>query len=118
MPSPTRSSCSTTRCAASTRRLRAGFPVDEDALAYDVIAAVGPGGNYLSQPHTINRCRTEFWKPALCDRRGLAGWVADGGKDAVDRATARWQQLLAEHEDPAMDADARRRLDAYLETRV
>jgi len=101
-----------------TRRLREGFPVDEDALGYDVIAAVGPGGNYLSQPHTIKRCRTEFWKPALCDRRGLAGWVADGGKDAVDRATARWQQLLAEHEDPAMDADARRRLDAYLETRI
>jgi trimethylamine:corrinoid methyltransferase-like protein len=44
--------------------------------------------------------------------------VADGGKDAVDRATARWQQLLEEHEDPPMDADARRRLDAYLESRV
>jgi trimethylamine--corrinoid protein Co-methyltransferase len=101
-----------------TRRLREGFLVDDDALGYDVIAAVGPGGNYLSQPHTIKRCRTEFWKPALCDRRGLAGWVADGGKDAVDRATARWQQLLAEHAEPAMDTDARRRLDTYLETRI
>lgn len=101
-----------------TRRTRAGFPVDEGSLGYDVIAAVGPGGNYLSQPHTLKRCRTEFWKPALCDRRGLAGWVADGGKDAVDRATARWKQLLEEHEDPPMDADARRCLDAYLESRV
>jgi trimethylamine--corrinoid protein Co-methyltransferase len=101
-----------------TRRFRAGFPVDDAALGYEVIAAVGPGGNYLSQPHTIKRCRTEFWKPALCDRRGLAAWVADGGKDAVDRATARWQQLVEEHEDPPMDADARAQLDAYLETHI
>ena len=97
------------------RTLRAGFPVDDDALAYDVIAAVGPGGNYLSQRHTIKRCRTEFWKPAVCDRRGLAGWVADGGVDAVARAKARWQKLLAEHQDPEMDAAARARLDGYLD---
>ena len=101
-----------------TRRVRAGFPADDDSLGYDVIAAVGPGGNYLSQPHTLKRCRTEFWKPAICDRRGLAAWVADGGKDAVDRASARWQQLLAEHEDPPLDAAARAQLDAYLETHV
>ena len=100
------------------REMREGFPVDPDALAYETIAAVGPGGNYLSQKHTISRCRTEFWKPALCDRRGLAAWVADGGRDAVDRATARWQQLLEEHEDPAMDGHVRRRLDAYLDTHI
>ena len=100
------------------RRQREGFSVDEDALAYDVIAAVGSSGNYLMQQHTISRCRTEFWKPALCDRRGLAGWVADGGKDAVDRAAARWQQLLAEHEDPEMDPTARVLLDAYLESHI
>jgi trimethylamine--corrinoid protein Co-methyltransferase len=98
------------------RRAQAGFPTDDESLGYDVIAAVGPGGNYLSQSHTLKRCRTEFWKPSLCDRRGLAAWVADGGKDAVDRATARWKQLLEEHEDPDMDADVRRELDAYLET--
>jgi trimethylamine--corrinoid protein Co-methyltransferase len=101
-----------------TRRIRAGFPVDDDSLGYDVISAVGPGGNYLSQPHTLKRCRSEFWKPSLCDRRGLAAWVADGGKDAVDRATARWQQLLAEHRDPEMDPDARARLDAYLDAHI
>ena len=32
------------------RALAWGFPVDPGALAYDVIAAVGPGGNYLSEP--------------------------------------------------------------------
>jgi len=96
------------------RRVDAGFPVDDDALGYEVIAAVGPGGNYLAQAHTIKRCRTEFWKPALCDRRGLAAWIDDGGKDAVDRAAARWQQLVAEHQDPEMDAAARAELDAYL----
>ena len=99
--------------------MRAGFPVDEDALAYDVIAAVGPGGNYLSQPHTIARCRTEFWKPAICDRRGLAGL---GRRRRQGRGGPRHRPLarscVADHEDPAMDADARRRLDDYLESRI
>jgi len=94
--------------------MQAGFEVSPETLAFDAIAAVGSEGNYLRQSHTIRRCRTEFYRPALCDRAGLSSWVGSGGKDAVDRAKARWQKLLEAHEDPAMDPDARRLLDAYL----
>jgi len=97
------------------RRLKQGFPVDESTLAFEVIQAVGPGGNFLQQSHTLKRCRKEFWKPNLCDRGGVAAWVASGGKTAVDRATARWQSLLESHVDPPMDAGARKALDDYLE---
>jgi trimethylamine---corrinoid protein Co-methyltransferase len=100
------------------RSLRGGFPVDPGALAFEVIETVGPGGNYLSQSHTMKRCRTEFWQPAICDRRGLAAWVASGGRDAVDRAKERWQRLLEQHEDPAMDPAIRQRLDDYLDTHL
>lgn len=96
------------------RHMQAGFEVSPATLDFDAIAAVGPGGNYLQQRHTIQRCRTEFYRPALCDRAGLSSWVESGGKDAVDRANARWHALLETHEDPPMDGDARRLLDAYL----
>lgn len=99
------------------RAYDAGFPVDEDALAYDVIADVGPGGNFLSKPHTMKRCRSEFWRPAVSDRRGLAAWVS-GGKTAVDHARERWQKLVAEHEDPPLDAAIRTQLDEYVQTHV
>ena len=103
---------------SAVRRYKQGFPVDETTLAYDVIAAVGPGGNFLQQRHTLQRCRKEFWKPNLCDRGGVAAWVASGGKTTIDRATARWQQLVESHVDPPMDADIRKALDEYVAERV
>jgi trimethylamine--corrinoid protein Co-methyltransferase len=100
------------------RRFRQGIVVDEDTLAYDVIANVGPGGNYLMEMHTVKRCRKEFWKPNLCDRGGLEAWMQAGTPTAVDRARARWQQLVAEHEDPALDERTAKQLEAYVEAQT
>ena len=97
------------------RRVHQGITVDEDTLAYDVIAKVGPGGNFLVDMHTVDRCRTEFWNPALCDRSGLEVWMQDGRRDAVARARQRWQMLLFQHQDPHLDTTTARQLKAFLE---
>jgi trimethylamine--corrinoid protein Co-methyltransferase len=97
------------------RRLLQGIAVTPDTLAYDVVADVGPGGNYLAETHTVKRCRKEFWKPDLCDRRGLEAWMQEGRRDAVARARARWQRLLDEHVDPPLDELATRQLRAYVQ---
>jgi trimethylamine--corrinoid protein Co-methyltransferase len=100
------------------RRFHQGIIVDEDTLAYDVIANVGPGGNYLMEMHTVERCRKEFWEPALCDRGGLEAWMQDGQKTAVDRARVRWQKLVAEHRDPPLDGAIARQLDEFVEAQL
>lgn len=100
------------------RRLRRGFTVSPETLAYDVIATVGPGGNYLMEDHTVERCRTEFWKPGVVDRGGLEAWMTGGRQDAVARARARWQKLVREHTDPGMDATIARQLQAYFEAHI
>jgi trimethylamine--corrinoid protein Co-methyltransferase len=97
------------------RRLHGGFIVSPETLAYDVIARVGPGGNYLMEDHTVERCRSEFWKPGVCDRGGLEAWMAGGRRDAVARARARWQKLVLNHSDPDLDQLIRRQLHAYLQ---
>jgi len=99
------------------RRLRRGFTVDADTLAYDVIAKVGPGGNYLMEDHTVERCRTEFWKPSVVDRSGLEAWMATR-QDAVARARARWQKLVRDHKDPELDEVTSRQLAAYVESQL
>jgi len=96
------------------RRLRRGFTVDPETLAYDVIAKVGPGGNYLMEDHTVERCRTEFWKPGMVDRSGLEAWMATR-QDAVARARTRWQKLVRDHKDPELDEVTSRQLAAYVE---
>ena len=97
------------------RRFRQGIVVDPDTLAYDVVAKVGPGGNFLTEPQTVKRCRKEFWKPDLCDRPGLEAWTQRGQRDAVERARTRWQKLVAEHVDPPLDATTARQLQEYVE---
>jgi trimethylamine--corrinoid protein Co-methyltransferase len=100
------------------RRLRRGFAVTPETLAYDVIAKVGPGGNYLMEDHTVERCRSEFWKPGVCDRGGLEAWMNSGRQDAVARARARWQKLVRDHKDPELDQIIGRQLQAYLQERI
>ena len=97
------------------RRFRRGLEISPETLAYDVIAKVGPGGNFLTEMHTVRRCRSEFWQPELCDRGGLEAWMAGGRQDAVARARQRWQQLLAEHEDPPLDETIARQLHTFVE---
>jgi trimethylamine--corrinoid protein Co-methyltransferase len=97
------------------RRLRRGLAVTPETLAYDVIAQVGPGGNFLMETHTVKRCRREFWQPALCDRSGLEAWMAGGRQDAVTRARQRWHKLLAEHRDPPLDETTARQLQAFVD---
>jgi trimethylamine---corrinoid protein Co-methyltransferase len=96
------------------RRLYTGIAVEPATLAYDVIASVGPGGNYLMEAHTVKRCRKEFWRPSLCDRSGIEAWMQAGRPTAADRARARWQALVAEHEDPSLDSTTKRQLDEFL----
>jgi trimethylamine--corrinoid protein Co-methyltransferase len=97
------------------RRFWRGFEVSPETIAYDVIADVGPGGNYLMETHTLKRCRTEFWQPTVCDRSGLEAWMAAGRPDAVARARQRWQKLVAEHEDPPLDETVAQQLQKYVE---
>ena len=100
------------------RSLRRGFAVSPETLAYDVVAKVGPGGNFLMDDHTLAHFRDAFWTPAVADRRGLEGWAKTGQPDSVARARRRWQQLLASYEEPQLDALTRRQLDEYVQSHV
>jgi trimethylamine--corrinoid protein Co-methyltransferase len=61
--------------------------VNDDTLALDVIKTVGPGGNYLTQRHTLKYARSdEFYIPTGADRNSRVVWEKAGGKDARERA--------------------------------
>jgi trimethylamine:corrinoid methyltransferase-like protein len=44
-------------------------------------------------------------------------WLADGQPDAIQRARQRWQELLANHEDPYLEATTKRQLQTYVAAR-
>ena len=97
------------------RRFHQPVQVDEETLAYDVIARVGPGGNFLREKQTVERCRTEFWEPPVSQRLGLDEWLSADRPDPVQRARERWEALVADHVDPPLDGTTKRQLDAFVE---
>jgi trimethylamine--corrinoid protein Co-methyltransferase len=71
-----------------------GIEVSERTLALDVIRKVGPGGNFVSQSHTVRNMRGEHYIPTLSDRLDREDWRAKGAKDTVERATEKVAGIL------------------------
>lgn len=84
------------------RQMMQGIVVDDETLALDVIRAVGPGGNFLTQKHTRRHMR-ELFVPQFMDRRPYNEWQEkrDG---AADWATARARQILETHQPDPLEA--------------
>ena len=95
----------------------AGFAIDDDALALDMMAEVGPGGHHFGTPHTQQRYSTEFYAPMLSDRMGYDGWKQAGGHDAAQRAQAVWHEILAAYQPPPLDPGIAQGLREYVERR-
>jgi trimethylamine--corrinoid protein Co-methyltransferase len=107
--------------AASVARLRRGFVVDEDALAVDVIARVmdgapqGRGGNFLAEAHTVRYLRAgEVLLTHLAERRDWGAWQQSGREGMAERAQAKAERLLAEHEVPPLAENQERELDEIM----
>jgi trimethylamine--corrinoid protein Co-methyltransferase len=94
----------TAEVIAMMRHFMAGVAVDAEALALDVIHNVGPGGDFLTQKHTLQHFR-ELWQPALFERRRAAEWIAAGGKRLGDRLREKTLATIQEHK-PELLADA------------
>ena len=93
-----------------------GFPVDEDHLAFEVIEAVGPGGNFLAHPHTRAHMR-ERWRSELFGRESWEAWEAAGRPEAKDLAKERAREILATHEVEPVPEDVDRELRKVVERR-
>ncbi len=77
-----------------TRAMR-GIEVDEDSLALDVIKEVGPGNDFLTQRHTIEKSRSEeIYSPRVLDRENRNTWQTEGARETRDRAKERAKTIL------------------------
>jgi trimethylamine--corrinoid protein Co-methyltransferase len=93
------------------KRYLQGITVDAITLARDVVAAVGPGGNFLEQPHTHRHFRRELSRHDLATRQPRPEWQAAGGLDMAQRIQHRLERILAEHQIPPLAGDIRGELE-------
>lgn len=96
------------------KRAEQGIDVNEDTLALEVIAAVGPAGNYLGQRHTLKHMRKEISTAKLIDRKSYSLWEKEGSLDMVQRANKLARRIFAEHEPERIAPEILEKIDAII----
>ena len=76
------------------KRYLSGIKVDTNTLALDVIAKVGPGGNFLNEDHTYKNFKNEVFMPKLIDRSVYANWKKNGSKTLETRVNEKVKEIL------------------------
>jgi len=96
---------------AYIRRILRGFDVTRQTLAVDLIHEVGPGGNYLSHPHTALNFRREFYLSDVVERIPWNAWELEELRGIEARAAAKAAAILAEHDPHPLARDQERAID-------
>jgi len=76
-------------------RAARGIEVNDESIAFDTIRSSGPGGNFVTSPHTRRHMRREHYQPTLSDRATRDYWAESGAKDTVARAGEKVTRILA-----------------------
>jgi trimethylamine--corrinoid protein Co-methyltransferase len=98
-------------CMAGIRRMARELVVDEASLALEAMKEVGPGGTFLSHPHTYDNFRKELWIPELLERRNWELWEKDGGLDIFKVAEKKVLNMLAERHNKLLSAEIENEID-------
>jgi trimethylamine--corrinoid protein Co-methyltransferase len=85
------------------------FEVSEETLGLDVIAEVGPDGQFLNTKHTLKHYR-ERWYPKLFERSTYDSWLKEGGKSLDERAAERVEGILVKHKPESLPKKTRQKL--------
>ncbi len=94
-----------------------GLDLSDEALAFDAMAEVAPGGHYLGTAHTMRHFRDAFYRAKVFDYESYDQWKLDGAEDSFARAARRVKQILAEYQPPPLDPAVEEALADYVARR-
>jgi len=99
----------------SIRDVRRDVSFDDEHFAAELIASVGPGGNFLKSPHTARNMRKELFLPsssksALYELYRLSG----DQKSMVEQARERVRKILSSHKPEPIPREAKKGIDQIL----
>ena len=84
-------------------------------MALDVIADIGPGGNYLIHQHTFDHMRNQS-ESRLFNRLSRKDWLErSNGMTAIEMATEKFQQIIAGHCSLELPPIVESEMDRYVE---
>lgn len=94
-----------------------GVKIDDNQLAVEAFAEVGPGNHFFGCSHTMANYETAFWDSGLADNEPFEKWQAAGSADAATRANRAWKERLRDYEAPLLATDKAEALADYVARR-
>ncbi|WP_180137067.1 trimethylamine methyltransferase family protein [Desulfoluna butyratoxydans] len=94
-------------------RFFADTPVDDDALAVDAVRAAGPGGQYLTSPHTMKNCRKASWISDIA----VSGPLPEGTtafEASIGKVHQTMESLVGTYKEPTLAPYTQEALENYL----
>jgi trimethylamine--corrinoid protein Co-methyltransferase len=100
--------------AKTLGRIVEGFSVNDDTIGLDVIRNVGSNGTFLNTRQTRTMWKTEDYVPGTFDKTSYQEWVNSGKKTVIDRAKARYEEILATYKPVPVTPEQDREIDRIL----
>ena len=94
-----------------------GIGFSDEELAFDALRETGPGGLFLSSPHTRAHFKEWLYMSPLFQTPDFATWEAMGSETTEVAANRAWKQLLETYEDPGLDPAIDEELLAFMASR-
>jgi len=80
----------------------------------DMMIALGPGGDYLQHPSTLQNCRS-LYMPEISDWNPFEDWEKSGARDLLKIAQEKFNRILEERQEILLPLDVDQAIEAYLE---
>lgn len=100
---------------AMVRTILSPVEVSKESIDTETIKVVGAGGQFLTHPSTLQRCRTEFFLPVLNNRKNNDKWMKSGAKSIQETAADQVKNRLESFQAPDMPEETKQRLAAYVD---
>jgi len=98
--------------AGYVKRLLTPLEFTEETVVSDLINRVGSRGSFITEEHTFNHFRQEFYQPKVFSRETYESWIKEG-KELIAEAHGRVKDVLINFCAPDLDISIKKDLDKY-----
>ena len=81
----------------------------------DMMIALGPCGDYLQHPSTVENCRS-LYTPEISDWNNFEDWQKGGGRDVLHTAREKYIRIMAQCQEMVMSQEIDQEIGAYLDS--
>ena len=102
---------------AMMSRFLSGLEINDETLALEEIAEVGPGGNHFGTAYTMERFQDAFYRPTVSDRQNYETWTETWRERRFTTSHEIANQLLEMYEQPELPSNIQGELMEYVQKR-